>query len=414
MKTYLKTIKLIYFFLTGLLLPSCFNSPRTQTLSNNNTQKSTTNKTISDKKNTRKPFQYACIKPVHSLHNQFNAIASLLAGDKQNSTPHENLYDTSYWEIYHEFIQTSWQKLEKQRLNKIKAWREKEIKISDTLSHTVFYPFSGPDFLTVSLFFPQADTFILLGLEPIGNLPDFSKMSAPKQQEYLMLFANALSDIFNKSYFITKKMLNDFQNNKLNGLLPVLCFFIKKLNYNIIDIQYLYKDKAQKIIEMKYASQTTQKPFGIKITSVKDSCTKTIYYFRYNVMDKFFNDSTAFYQYLSQYHHYITYIKSASYLLHNPFMTNMRKIILSNSVAILQDDTGIPYKYLNDSNLWTLRLYGEYDKPVKDFGKMGYQPDLARKMKQDSAFIPKLPFHLGYHWGTKKDILLFAIKKHKI
>lgn len=354
-------------------------------------------------------FQKICIPIKYNPNNDFNTTAAWLAGEKSNKF---NLFnDTSYWEFYHEFINLSWKKLEQQRLNKIKQWREKEIKVTDTLTHTVFYPFSGPDFLTASTLFPQADTFILLGLEPIGALPDFFKMSDEQEQEYLSDFSNSLGDIFNKSYFITKKMLHDFQAQKVNGLLPVLCFFIKKQSYDIADIRYIYKDSTGSIKETDYHFKKQYKPFGVKITAVKDSCAKNIYYFRYNVMDKFFNDSTAFYHYLSKYHHYVTYIKSASYLLHNPFMTNMRNLILKNSVAILQDDTGVPYKYLNDTTQWTLKLYGLYDKPVKDFGKMGYQPDLAKKMKQDSASIPRLPFHLGYHWGSKKDVLLFALKK---
>lgn len=391
-----------------ILLTSCTNSNSQQKsksliLHSNNTP----NKQLSKTKKT-----YACIQPKYSKNNFFNNNVSLLTGDKQSSQ-YQILYDSSYWEMYHEFIQISWQKLEQQRLNKIRKWREQELKALDTLTHTIFYPFSGPDFLTVSILFPQADTFVMLGLEPVGALPDFSKMSAQYQQEYLSSFSESLGDIFNKSYFITKKMLHDFQAQKVNGLLPVLTFFIKKLNYDIIDIQYIYKDSTNKIKEIPYSSKKNQKPFGVHIVAAKDSCTKNIYYFRYNVMDKYFNDSTNFYRYLSKFNNYITYIKSASYLLHNPFMTNMRNLILKNSLSILQDDTGVPYRFLNDSNQWQLKIYGQYDKPVKDFGKMGYQPDLAKKMKEDSLNIPKLPFHLGYHWGSKKDVLLLAIKKHK-
>lgn len=388
-------------------LMACSQQQNSETI----TSPSPVTKVVSNKTFAAAPsrFQKVCIQTNFQPNNEFNTIAAQLAGEKSNKL---NLFhDTSYWELYHEFIDISWKKLEWQRLNKIKQWREKEIKVTDTLTHTVFYPFSGPDFLTASAFFPQADTFILLGLEPAGALPDFSKMSNEQEQEYLSVFSNSLGDIFNKSYFITKKMLHDFQSQKVNGLLPVLCFFIKKQNYDIADIKYIHKDSTGNIKETDYHAKRQNKPFGIKITAVKDSCAKTIYYFRYNVMDKFFNDSSAFYRYLSKYRHYVTYIKSASYLLHNSFMTNMRNLILKNSVAILQDDTGVPYKYLNDTTQWTLKLYGLYDKPVKDFGKMGYQPELAKKMKQDSASIPRLPFHLGYHWGSKKDVLLFAIKK---
>ncbi len=405
MKTYFKTINALIGM--SICLMACSQQHDSET----NIQPTPETKTLSKKTiATSFRFHKTCIQIQFNPNNEFNITSAWLAGNSSHLK--QPLYnDSSHWEIYHEFIDESWKKLEKQRLNKIQQWREKEIKMTDTLTHTVFYPFSGPDFLTASVLFPQADTFILLGLEPVGALPDFSKMSDEQQQNYLSHFSNSLGDIFNKSYFITRKMLNDFQAQKVNGLLPVLCFFIKKQNYDISNVKYIYKDSIRNIKEMEYYPKKQNKVFGVKITAVKDSCAKIIYYFRYNVMDKFFNDSSAFYRYLSKYRRYVTYIKSASYLLHNPFMTNMRNLILKNSVAILQDDTGIPYKYLNDTTQWTLKLYGLYDKPVKDFGKMGYQPDLAKKMKQDSASIPRLPFHLGYHWGSKKDVLLFAIKK---
>ena len=39
-------------------------------------------------------------------------------------------------------------------------------------------------------------------------------------------------------------------------------------------------------------------------------------------------------------------VKSASYLLHNPGFSDVRDFLLKNSAAILQDDTGIPVKFL--------------------------------------------------------------------
>jgi hypothetical protein len=35
----------------------------------------------------------------------------------------------------------------------------------------MFYMFSGPDFLYAQTFFPNADTYILCGIEPIGAIP---------------------------------------------------------------------------------------------------------------------------------------------------------------------------------------------------------------------------------------------------
>src|SRR5581483_1819506 len=98
----------------------------------------------------------------------------------------------------------------------------------------------------------------------------------------------------------------------------------------------------------------------------------------------------------------ITYIKSASYLLHANFMSNMRSLILKNSIAVVEDDTGIPFKYFQEGNRFDIKLYGQYTKPVSDFPYLSLQKPLQEAFQKDSSKIGKLPFHLGYHWGSKK------------
>ena len=83
--------------------------------------------------------------------------------------------------------------------------------------------------------------------------------------------------------------------------------------------------------------------------------------------------------------------------MHNSPFTKVKALILSNSLSLFQDDTGIPYRdFKNQLNLG-LHFYGEYTKPVKDFDDSKFQPDL------DSAYKARknheaLPFSLGYHW----------------
>ncbi len=355
-------------------------------------------------------FQSACVSCTYNQANEYNVVTDILSGNKNKQSALIKLYDSLYWQHYHTFLDSSWKRIKNGRLNNITSWRNAEVVTSDTLTHTIFYPFSGPDFLTVSAFFPKADTFVMLGLEPIGTLPEINKLNAKQQKEYIYSFKQSLNDIFQKSYFITKKMLQDFQAQKVNGSLPVLCFFIKRMNYDITDIHYIIKDSTNQVKEITYNEKIKNKPFGVKVTAIKDGCCKTIYYYRYNVIDKNFNDSIYFYNYLKKFNHYITYIKSASYLLHNPFMSNMRNLILNNSVAILQDDTGMPFRYLSDA-LWNTKLYGEYAKPVSDFPYLSMQKEILEKIQKDSSAIKKLPFHLGYHWGSKKDILIWSVKK---
>jgi hypothetical protein len=321
------------------------------------------------------------------------------------------------WLTHEEFIEKSWKKLERTRLKSMRTWAEKEFAKPNAESKVVFYPFSGPDYLTADAFFPNADKYIMLGLEPVGKLPDLKKFKPGEHSDYAQDFKESLGDIFDKSYFITRKMLHDFGKQKVNGLLPVLTFFIRKTGHDIADVKYLYRFKQDSIVERPYDTKVmdrenpkeTKKPFGVRIDFVKGERQKTVYYFKYDVSNKFFNDTCIFYSYVANNPNWVTYVKSASYLLHNGFMSNMKDMILKKSNYIIQDDTGMPYKFLTEG--FDVKLYGQYARPVSDFKWLNKEQALENAFKKDSANIPKLPFHLGYHWGSKKDVIMYATKK---
>lgn len=343
--------------------------------------------------------------------NIFNNISSILGGDSSASNPLNHLYDSSAWKENKIFINTSWKKLEANRLSKLEKWSVTELKDANANCKTVFYPFSGPDFLTANSFFPNANKFIMLGLEPIGALPEIQRFTNIDAKDYCADFKQSLNDIFQRSYFITSYMQRDFQKQKVNGLLPVLCFFVKKTGHDIIDINYLVKQDNGPITEQPY--NTKQKAFGVKVTCRKDSIVKTIYYFKYDVSNKQFNDTCVFYKFINNNTKgAVTYVKSASYLLHANFMSNMEKLILTNSNYVLEDDTGIPYDHIEKTKAYTIKIYGKYTQPVKDFPYLKMQTGILKAFQTDSANIPPLPFHLGYHWKSKTDLLIYA-KKNK-
>lgn len=344
--------------------------------------------------------------------NDFNAIASVMSGVKENSGALKRFLDSSAWKDNARFVDSSWKRLENSRLAKMRSWKDKEFAEINKNSRTLFYPFSGPDMLTAYTFFPEADKYILIGLENIGKLPDISKMKKKEAEDYVYGFRNSLTDIFNKSYFITKNMGRDFNYHNLYGTLSLMSFFLKRTGNDIADVKYVVKYNNDSIAEVPYDYKDKEhKAFGVRIDIVSNGKPKSVYYFRYDVSDKKFNDTAVFYKYLSKMTDAATYIKSASYLLHNDFMSNMRKFILDKTNYVIEDDTGIPYKYFIEGGKWNVKLYGAYAKPVSDFKWLNKQEDLNEAFQKDSASVGKLPFHLGYHWGSKKDVLIVAGKK---
>ena len=81
------------------------------------------------------------------------------------------------------------------------AWRDKNISVSQG---TLFYPFSGPDFLHANVFFPNYDTIVMIGLEPTGSAD--VKLSQYTEPQVFSDITRSLSAILNHSFFLTKAM----------------------------------------------------------------------------------------------------------------------------------------------------------------------------------------------------------------
>lgn len=345
--------------------------------------------------------------------NIYNATASVLAGMKATAGTLSGYFDSIAWKENASSIDSSWKRLERNRLNKMRAWRDKELGNINKTDKTLFYPFSGPDFLTAYTFFPNVEKYVMIGLEPIGRLPEIAKMKGKDAESYVKNFKTSLADIFNKSYFITQYMGRDLQNQKVNGTLPILSFFIKRTGNDITDIKYVVKKGLDSIVEVPYDYKDKKNlPFGVHISIVSNGQPKNVYYFRYDVSNGKFTDTTLFVKYLNKMEAPVaTYVKSASYLLHNDFMSNMRKFILAKTDDVVEDDTGIPYRFFIEKNNWNTKVYGEYQRPVKDFKWLDRQKELQAVFDKDSLSIPKLPFHLGYHWSSNKDVIIVCQKK---
>jgi len=90
--------------------------------------------------------------------------------------------------------------------------------------------------------------------------------------------------------------------------------------------------------------------------------------------------------------------------MHKPYFSRIRNLILQKSSIIVQDDSGIPFRFFK-SDQWNITLYGVYEGPI-DLFKNHFEPDLAAAYRHRAA---PLPFRFGY---TTHSNLLRAIKKN--
>ena len=91
--------------------------------------------------------------------------------------------------------------------------------------------------------------------------------------------------------------------------------------------------------------------------------------------------------------------------MHKSYFSIIRNTVLNKSTLILQDDSGIGYKFF-DQTKWDITLYGTYEKPI-DLFKEHFEPDLFEAFKKNAK---PLNYRIGY---SVKSALLLAQKKQQ-
>ncbi|MCC6691498.1 MAG: hypothetical protein IT235_08200, partial [Bacteroidia bacterium] len=280
----------------------------------------------------------------------------------------------------------------------------------------LFYPFAGADMLNAYTLFPKAKQFILVGLEPVGTLPDLKKISETDSLGFYFGTLNkSLSSLLNFSFFRTKSMAVDLNREDVNGTLQIILLFLERTGNGIIDIKPVavnYRGELISYSSFEQAQKDTLKNHGVKIDFLSaDTTEQSVIYFSINLANQPFARNTSFKTFVKKSGADVTYLKSASYLMHKRYFSEIRSLILENSRAVLQDDSGIPWKFFNNGK-YTTTLYGHYTGVIPLFAK-NVQSDLDSIYKVDSIAkkVKPLPFGIGYKYKEGVSNLMLSIKK---
>jgi hypothetical protein len=310
----------------------------------------------------------------------------------------------------HQWMDAQWSQV-RARLETMEQWRSHELGSRDGQTRTLIYPFSGPDFLNAYEMAPDYARYIFFSLERPGSLPDLTAQSGAQFKQLLQDVRGAFRDIFERNYFITDYMSKQLATPQLSGTVPVMATMMALLDLRIVRIEPvdLFPDLTK-----AYAKPAVHRPAklmrGVRIDFVnpKIGRIQQVYYFSLDASDKALEFYPGFLDWVGRQRPATAFLKSASYLLHDNQFAKTREMLLNSADVLIEDDTGIPYRFLNHSP-WRVRLYGRYAKPIKALS-YGYQPDLeaAYQKLQES---PPLAFPFGYHWRTQKSGIIVAVKE---
>lgn len=320
-------------------------------------------------------------------------------------SPLAPLTKTAAWENHARSFDGAFKLVDATQLSHVRNWAKDNLNLPKRSN--LFYLFSGPDFLYANAFFPDRNTYVMAGLEPPGTPPDVSKIPEKLIPSALQGLERATRTILQVSFFRTAEMSGQFSLTPTKGTLPVLYVFLTRSGKVIHDAQVVRLLENGDIVEGEKAlDAATGGTKGAKIVfSSPGGPDQTLYYFQANVINGSFA-KTGLDALFTKLGDGDALVKSASYLLHGTPFSDVRNSLLNHASAILQDDTGVPYRMYGGG--WSVKPFGHYSRPIPIF-HYAWQGDLAKLYQREAPAA--LPFGIGYRWRPNQSSLILAVKK---
>jgi hypothetical protein len=328
-------------------------------------------------------------------------VARYLAGmPVSDGSPLAALTRDPQWQAHANAMNQSFAKIETRQLSNIRTWRA--TMLEPVIANRVcLYLFGGPDFLYANVFFPDAPAYVLQGLETVDSIPDLLTLPIQALDGTLQNIQISLNNELNYSYFETKDMREDFARSQLKGVLPVLFVFIARSGLSIAKVDYISLAPNGAVID---GFRSGVRGVRMLLDDPRTGREKSLYYFSADLSNGSMGPGIL--RFCSNLGPTNSFLKAASYLMHEDSFSTVRNLLLGVSASVVEDDSGIPVRYFTPDR-WTLRFFGSYTSPIELFKKY-YQTDLYQDYANNN---PKpLTFGFGYQINRRTSNLIVAVR----
>jgi hypothetical protein len=353
---------------------------------------------------------------------KYNDIARFIAGlPAEEGSMYQELCKKKEWINYAKNADAQWKNILENKRPKLVKWRNEELQEVNTQAGTLFYPFSGPDFLHAGTFFPEMDKIVMIGLEPLGTLPDIEKISKQNLAAYFNGVQRTLVTVLQYSFFKTLDMQVDLTGrvvSTIDGTLPIIMLFMARTDHKVLFYEKMALTKEGTLVPASEYKGDKSTYYATKIDyqrADKPEERKTLYYFSVNLSNDYYEGKGGLNQrkdlktFLETLDFKTVYLKSASYLMYKPYFSVIKNIILNQTHYLLQDDSGMAFSNFTNGK-WDLTLFGKYVGPISLFANY-WQQDMNLAYKNKKYKIRPLPFGIGYQFKEGTSNLILAKKK---
>ena len=301
-------------------------------------------------------------------------------------------------------LDRSFARLEQVQLSRIRDWSAKVLPPEVHAAEVLYYPFSGPDVLYPAALFPRARKLLFTGLEPVGAPPAAEDFESPELADSLGELRRSLVTLLGQSFFVTAQMQAQFDQNRFRGVTPILMLLLARSGYAIESVTGVVLAADGKLCARALDERVDHAGVEIRYRRMEDTRARSLIYLRVDLSNQGLAAMPGYAAYARQFGVQASYVKSASYLMHTAEFSAIRDLLLEVSPAVLQDDSGIPFRQF-ESGSWQATLHGQYAGAAKGF--TGHtQADLRAAFA--AAPPSPLPFWIGYrHSPADSNLQLY-------
>ena len=312
--------------------------------------------------------------------------AILLAGQEPVTGLPPALAQSPRWAAFSKEVTANWARYSQKIADPMSQWALAELPVAPD---TVFYPFSGPDFVTVHQLFPTAQRYVMIAMQNAERPLDLANLAPDLIDPSLAVLTSAWQHFGENGFYVTSYLEKYLYSTRAN--IGASTFIVSFLTLQGFEIERVVPIQVAADGSLQELSTDTPRWRSVRIQASKQGKSIVIDYLKIDLSNPGLQAAPQNLALIATLTKYPVLFKAASHLPQNVGFNMIANQVLAHSPLIVQDETGLSYSTLIRAH--QVALFGKFVVAHHSFPS--YHVDLAKAFAQRDDTKP-LNFRFGY------------------
>ena len=312
--------------------------------------------------------------------------AILLAGQQPVTGLPPALAQSPRWATFAKEVTVNWARYSQKIADPMSQWALAELPVA---SDTVFYPFSGPDFVTVHQLFPAAQRYVMMAMQNAERPLDLANLAPELIEPSLSVLTSAWQHFGENGFYVTEYLEKYLYSTRAH--IGASTFIVSFLALQGFEIERVVPIQVAADGSLQELAPETPRWRSVRIQASKQGKPIVVDYLKIDLSNPGLQAAPQNLALIGTLTKNPVLFKAASHLPQNVGFNMIANQVLAHSPLIVQDETGLSYSTLIRAH--QVALFGKFVTAHHAFPS--YHHDLAKAFAQRDDIKP-LNFRFGY------------------